>query len=95
MTTTSKSSGVLGVQSAALNVGRTILTGVSVTAAAADVVVIIYDSLTAANKIAFQHTTDLSLVGLSQYIELPNVRCEVGAFVVVTGTGAEVIVHYK
>ena len=95
MQSTSKHSGVLGVQSAILNKGKTILTGVSLTAAAADVVVTIYDSLTAANAIAFQHTLDISLNGIGQYVQLPDVKCSDGAFVAITGTGAEVIVHYK
>jgi len=95
MNTTSKSSGDLGVSAAQLVVGKSILTGVNIHAAAADVVVTIYDNTSAAGTILFKYTLDLSLEGLAKYICLPDVRADTGLWVVVTGTGANVVVHYK
>lgn len=95
MDTTSKSSGDLGVSNAQLVVGQAILTGVNIHAAAADVVVTIYDNTAASGTILFKYTLDLSLEGLAKYIQLPDVKAKNGLWVVVTGTGGNVIVHYK
>ena len=96
MNTTSKSSGILGVQSAQLFLGKSILCGVNINAVAADTVVTIHDNSSAAGKVIFKYTFDISAdLGLSEYIELPCVRADVGLFVVVVGAGSEVIVHYK
>jgi len=92
---TNKSSGDLGVSNAQLVVGKSILAGVVVHAAAADVVVTIYDNTAASGKLLFKYTLDFSLNNLSAYITIPNVRSDVGLWVVVTGAGAEVVVHYR
>ena len=92
---TSKSSGDLGVSDATVVDGQAIITGVSIKAAAADVVVIIYDNTAASGTKVFDYTLDFSLKGLSEYIKLPEVKCKTGMRVVVTGTGAVVIVHYR
>ena len=93
---TNKSSGVLAVQNAVLNNGTAILDSVNITAAAADVVVTIYDNGTAGSgTIIFQYTLDFTLVGLSVAITNLNIRATNGLWVVITGTGGEAIVSYK
>ncbi len=98
MQTTSKSSGDLGVSNAQLTVGKAVLTGINLSGVGADVVVTIYDNTAASGKKLFDWTWDFSSIvgmGFSQYIKLPDVRADNGLWVVVTGTGAKVIVHYK
>jgi len=95
MHSTSKSSGDLGVSNAQITLGQAIVTGVSIKAAAADVVVILYDNNSAAGVKILDYTHDFSLEGLSVYIPLPSVKCKTGLWGVVTGSGAVVIVHYK
>ena len=95
MDSTSTSSGDLGVSNAQVVTGKAILTGVNIHAAAADVVVIIYDNTSAAGTILFKYTLDFSLSNLAEYHQLPDVKAKNGLWVVVTGTGANVIVHYK
>ena len=95
MQSTSKSSGDLGVSNAQLVVGQAILTGVNIHAASADVLVTIHDNTAASGPILFKYTLDFSLEGLSKYLKLPDVKAKVGLWVIVTGAGANVIVHYK
>lgn len=95
MTTTSISSGDLGVSDAQLATGKAILTGVNLHAAAADVVITIYDNTAASGTKLFQYTLDITVEGLSTYIALPDIRASLGLWVTVTGTGAVAIVHYK
>lgn len=95
MNGSSKASGDLGVSNAQLVEGKSYLTGVNIHAAAADVVVTIYDNTSAAGKIIFKYTHDLSLRGLAEYIKLEDIRADIGLWVVVTGTGANVIIHHK
>jgi len=92
---TSKSSGDLGVSSAQLHLGKSVLTGVNIHAAAADVVVTIYDNTAASGKIIFKYTLDITQEGLAKYLCLPAVRADLGLFVVVTGAAANVIVHWR
>lgn len=92
---TSKSSGDLGVSNAQLHVGKSILTGVNMHAAAADVVVTIYDNTAASGKLIFKYTLDIDVESKAKYVPVPYVRADNGLWVVVTGTGAEVVVHYK
>ena len=95
MNTTSKSTGILAAGTTLVQDGQAILTGVTIHAAAADVVVTIYDALTATSTALFKYTLDISLAGLATYIELPDVKAKVGLTVVVSGTGGEAVVHYK
>jgi len=95
MDTTSKSSGDLGVSNAQLVIGQAVLCGVNIHAAAADVVVTIYDNTSAAGTILFKYTLDFSVDNLATYIALPDVKAKVGLWVVVTGAAGNVIVHYK
>ena len=93
---TSKSTDDLGVTAGTLlHTGKAILTGVNLQGAAADVTIVVYDNTSAAGKVIFQYTLDVSLAGLAAYIELPDVRCDNGLFVVTTGAGAAAHVHYK
>ena len=92
---TSKSSGDLGVSNAQAIVGHTILTGVSIKAAAADVVVTLYDNTAASGTKVLDYTHDFSLNGLAVYVPLPDVKCTNGVWGVVTGAGAVVILHYR
>ena len=87
---------VAGVESAQLRLGATIVTGVSITVAAADISVILYDNTSAATPI-FQYDSvfDIDAMDKSVYIELPNVKCLTGLWAAVTGVGAVVYVHYK
>jgi len=92
---TSKSSGDLGVSDAQITTGQAIVTGVSIKAAAADVVVILYDNTAASGNKILDYTHDFSLEGLSVYLPIPNVKCKLGLWATVTGSGAIVIVHYR
>jgi len=96
MNGSSKNSGDLGVTAGdTLHTGKAFLTGVSISAAAADVVVTIYDNTAASGTVVLKYTLDISVDGLSTYVHLPHVRCDTGLTAVVTGTGAVVMVHYK
>jgi len=95
MNATNKSSGDLGVSATTLNDGKAILVGVNLHAAAADVVITIYDNTAASGKILFKYTLDINVVGLARYIDLPDIRADNGLHVVVTGVGAIAIVHYR
>ena len=92
---TSKASGDLGVSDAQLVLGKSILTGVNIHAAAADVVVSIFDNTAGSGKLLFKYSLDITLDNLAAYIVLPNIRTDIGLWVVVTGAGAEVVVHFK
>jgi hypothetical protein len=83
------------VASAQLRLGRTIVTGVSITAAAADVDVTLYDNTSAAGQKVFQYSLDITTDGDGAYIALPDVLCTTGLYGVVVGAGAVVIVHFK
>ena len=96
MNTTSKSSGDLGVTAGTqVVIGKSVLTGVNIHAAAADVSVTIYDNTSAAGKILFHYTLDITVEGLGAMVSIPDVRSDTGLFVVTTGVGAGVLVHYK
>jgi len=95
MNPTNKSSGDLGVSNATLNDGKAILSGVNLHAAAADVVITIYDNTAASGKVLFKYTLDIDVAGLAIYLDLPDIRADNGLYVVVTGTGANAIVHYR
>ena len=93
---TCKSTGDLGVTAGVqIATGKGILCGVNIHAAAADVVVTIYDNTSAVGKKIFQYTLDISVEGLAKEVCVPNVRSDVGLYAVVSGTGAIVMVHYK
>lgn len=94
-TATNKATGDLGVSSTLVQEGKAILAGVSINAVAADVVVTIFDSLTATGKIIFKYTLDFSLNNLASTLIVPNVRTDNGLFVDITGAGAEVIVYFR
>ncbi|MBL4591191.1 MAG: hypothetical protein JKY96_04460 [Phycisphaerales bacterium] len=95
MSNTNKSTGTLTVGTTLINNGVAIVAGVSITAAAADVTVTLYDALTATSTVVFKHILDITIDGLSTYIQLPDIRCTTGLTAVVAGTGAEVQVHYR
>jgi len=95
MSATSVTSGDLGVSNAQLVTGKAILTGINLHAAAADVVITIYDNTAASGTIIFKYTLDISVEGLAKYVEIPDVRADNGLWVVVTGTGANAVVHYR
>ena len=95
MNVTNKSSGDLGVSADTLNDGKAILAGVNLHAAAADVVITIYDNTAASGKVLFKYTLDIDVVGLAIYIDLPDIRADNGLHVVVAGVGAIAVVHYR
>jgi hypothetical protein len=90
-----KSTDTLAVDTTLVVTGAAVVAGISITAAAADVTVTLYDSLTAANTVVAKHILDIDVDGLSTYVPLPNVKCSVGLTAVVAGVGAEVQVHYR
>ena len=93
----SKHTGDLGVSNGQVVTGQAILTGVSITVAAADVSVILYDNTSAAAPIAFQYDLDFNDTTMdhSKYIKIPDVKFRAGIWGVVTGTGAVVVLHYR
>ena len=96
MDSTSKSSGILDVDTHVVNVGKTIVTGVQFKCAAANCTVILYDNATAASgTVLLSYTVDFDLSDLSAYVQLPDVRADNGLVAVVSGAAAEAIVHYK
>jgi hypothetical protein len=90
-----KSSGTLAVGTTLLTTGAAVVAGISITAAAADVTVTLYDAVTATGTVVAHCIHDISLNGLSIYVPLPNVKCSVGLTAVVAGVGAVVQVHYR
>ena len=92
---TSKSTDSIGVSSAQVTLVSSIITGVQITAAAADVTITIYNGTGTSDPVVFYHILDISVAGLSTYMELPNVRCNKGMFVAVAGTGAVCNIHYR
>lgn len=93
--TRSKSSGILPVDTTNIYDGTAVVTGISITAAAADVTVTLYDELTATGTEICKYILDISLEGLATYVPLPDVKCNTGLTAVVAGVNAEVIVHYR
>ena len=71
---TNKSSGNLGVSATTLATGKAILAGVNLTAAAADVVITIYDNTAASGKVIFQYTLDIDQAGIAAYIDIPELN---------------------
>lgn len=95
MSGTSKHTGILTVGNNAIQTGKGILTGLSITAAAADVTVTIYDNTAGSGDVALKYILDINVEGLSTYLQLPEVKCDTGIYAVVAGVGAEVVLHYK
>ncbi len=93
MPPTNKSSGDLGVSSALLQSGRTIIAGISLKANSV-ARIIIYDNTAASGKKAVDFGIDNTLMP-SVFIPIPDVLCTSGAFVVVTGSTVEAIVYYR
>lgn len=92
---TNKNTGDIGVGTTVIATGRSIAAGINIVAAAADVTVTLYDNTAGSGTIVAKYILDITVEGLSTYVMLPDVRCETGLTAVVTGTGAEVIVHYR
>lgn len=92
---TNKSSGTLAVSTTLIVTGKAIVAGISITAAAADVTVTLYDALSATGTVIAKHILDINVDGLSTYVTIPSVKCDIGLTAVVAGTGAEVQVHYR
>jgi len=90
-----KSTGTLAVDTTLIATGAAVVAGISISAAAADVTVTLYDALTATSTVVAKYILDISVEGLSTYVVLPNVKCSVGLTAVVAGTGAVVQVHYR
>lgn len=90
-----KSTGTLAVDTTLIITGAAVVSGISITAAAADVTVTLYDALTATSTVVAKYILDISVEGLSTYVSLPSVKCSVGLTAVVAGVGAEVQVHYR
>ena len=95
MVAINKSTGTLAVDTTNIVKGAAIVAGISITAAAADVTVTLYDALTATSTVVAHYVHDFSLNGLSVYVPIPNVKCTTGLTAVVAGTGAVVQVHYR
>lgn len=95
MSSTNKSTGTLAVGTTNIMNGQAIVAGISITAAAVDVTVTLYDETTATGTVIAKYILDISLAGLSTYIDLPDVKCTTGLTAVVAGAGAEVQVHYR
>jgi len=92
---TNKTTGDIGVGTTTINDGVAIVAGINIVAAAADVTVTLYDNTAGSGKIVAKYILDIDVAGLSAYVDLPDVRCEIGLTAVVAGVGAEVIVHYR
>lgn len=90
-----KSTGTLAVDTTNIVNGAAIVAGISITAAAADVTVTLYDALTATSTVVAHYVHDFSLNGLSVYVPISNVKCTTGLTAVVAGTGAVVQVHFR
>lgn len=95
MSPTNKSTGILAVDTTTIVNGQAIVSGISITAAAADVTVTLYDALSATSTEVAKYLLDISVEGLSAYVPIPDVKCTTGLTAVVAGAGAEVIVHYR
>ena len=95
MSQTNKSSGTLAVATTNIVNGHAIVAGISISAAAADVTVTLYDELTATGTEVAKYILDIDVAGLSTYVELPNIKCTTGLTAVVAGVGAVVQVHYR
>lgn len=95
MNPTNKSTGILAVDTTLIQTGKAIVAGISITAAAADVTVTLYDELTATGTEIAKYILDIDVAGLSTYVDLCDIRCDVGLTAVVAGVGAEAIVHYR
>lgn len=93
MNPTNKSTGILAVGTTNINNGKAIVAGLSLTAAAADVTVTLYDENSATGTEIAKYV--LLVANKSDYIDIPDVRCDTGLTAVVAGVGAEVIVHYR
>ncbi|MCK4706327.1 MAG: hypothetical protein KAT90_12660 [Gammaproteobacteria bacterium] len=90
-----RSTGTLAVDTTNITKGAAIAAGISITAAAADVTVTLYDELTATGTVVAKYILDIDVEGLSTHVPLPNIKCSVGLTAVVAGAGAEVQVHYR
>jgi len=95
MSNTNKSTGTLAVDTTLINDGIAIVAGISITAAAADVTVTLYDALTATGTVVAKYILDIDVAGLSTYVELPDIKCNTGLTAVIAGAGAIVQVHYR
>jgi len=95
MNPTNKSTGILAVDTTLIMTGQAIVSGISITAAAADVTVTLYDALSATGTEVAKYILDISIEGLSTYVALPDIKCTTGLTAVVAGVGAEAIVHYR
>ena len=92
---TNITTGDIGVGTTVIKQGKAIVAGINIVAAAADVTVTLYDNTAGSGKIVYKQILDTSAKGLAGYESLPDVRCDVGLTAVVSGVGAEVIVHYR
>ncbi len=95
MKPTNKSTGTLPVDTTIIMNGQAIVAGMSITAAAADVTVTLYDALSATSTVVAKYILDISAAGLSANVELPDIKCNTGLTAVVAGVGAEVQVYYR
>jgi len=95
MNPTNKTSGDVGVGTTTLMSGQAIVDGINIVAAAADVTVTLYDNTAGSGTIVAKYILDISVEGLATYVPLPSVKCTTGLTAVVSGTGAEAIVHYR
>lgn len=90
-----KSTGTLAVDTTNITIGAAVVAGISITAAAADVTVTLYDELTATGTVVAKYILDIDVEGLSTHVPLSNIKCSIGLTAVVAGVGAEVQVHYR
>lgn len=97
MEPTNKSSGEKTAD-AIIVTGKAILAGVQlISDLSNDPTLVIYDNTSAAGVKIFESVIDVATDAFDKYYTMPGggIRCDLGIYCDVTGTGASYIIHYR